>query len=206
VLRIPFDITLRRGERLIVLGDVGVARYSLAEAFLGHLNIIDGSINYGGRIGYLPQVPFILRRDTVRNNVLFGELLDEQKLQRVYKLAHLSESLKSFLKNDETILEDISIFLSLSFRQKLALARTLYADPDIFIFDNVFDGVDVESLSLLLNIFDVEVPNKTLIITTRSRNFLRKTDKILIFDGTTAIEYGNLDELRGNPRSMINYW
>ena len=90
------------------------------------------------------------------------------------------------------MLEDISTLLSLSFRQKLALARAIYYDPDVYIFDGVIDGVDVESLVAELSIFDTEIIGKTLVITTRSRNFLRPTDKILVFNGTTAVEYGGL--------------
>ena len=47
---------------------------------------------------------------------------------------------------------------------------------------------------------------KTLIITTRSRNFLRPTDKILVFKGTTAVEYGSLVQLVSTPNSLINFW
>jgi hypothetical protein len=82
------------------LGDVGVSKYSLAEALIGHLNVIEGSINYGGKIGYLPQVPFVLRRDTFKNNVLFGEPLYQQRLQRAYDLTQLSGSLKLLEKGD----------------------------------------------------------------------------------------------------------
>ena len=135
------------GDRLIVLGEIGTAKYNLAEAFLGHLNILEGRIQYGGRIGYLPQVPFLLRRESIRANVLFGEPLEQVRLNRVYNLVHLAESIETLTKKDETVLEDISTLLSLSFRQKLALARAIYYNPDVYVFDNVIDGVDVESLA-----------------------------------------------------------
>jgi ABC-type multidrug transport system ATPase subunit len=65
----------------------------------------------------------------------------------------LSESIELFEKGDKTVLENINTLMSLSFRQKLSLARVLYADPDIFVFDNIFDGLDIESVSGVLSIF-----------------------------------------------------
>jgi uncharacterized Zn finger protein len=37
-------------------------------------------------------------------------------------------------------------------------------------------------------------------------NFTRPIDKILIFDHTTAVEYGHIDELKRNPSSIFNFW
>lgn len=83
LLKIPFKVKLAPGERLIVLRNhSSLVRFTLIKGFLGHLNLIEGSFSYGGRLGYLPKIPF-LRHDTIRNNILFGLPLDEEKLKYV---------------------------------------------------------------------------------------------------------------------------
>lgn len=89
ILRVPFHVRLTPGERLIVLGETGESRYGLAEAFLGHLNALQGEISYGGKIGYMSQIPFVLIRETIQANVLFGEPFDQKKLNIIYRLVHL---------------------------------------------------------------------------------------------------------------------
>lgn len=80
---------LAPGERLIIIRrHTTLVRFTLIKGFLGHLNIIDGNLSYGGRIGYLPKIPF-LRHDTIRNNVLFGETLDEERLKHVENISGL---------------------------------------------------------------------------------------------------------------------
>lgn len=205
MLNIPFDIDLQKGQRLIVIGEVGSTKEGLIDAFLGHLSVREGEIRYGGKIGYLPQSPF-LRHDTIRNNILFGEPLDEQRLVRVEKMVGIYEELGHLEKKDNAVLEEISTLMGLSDRQRVVLARNLYYDPDIFLFDNFFDEVDTESYKSILDLFNNVITDKTLIISTKNRNFMRPQDKILIFEETKAVEYGYMRDLVKNPNSYVHYW
>ena len=105
LLKIPFKIKLARGERLIVLRNhLSVARFTLIQGFLGHLIQIEGDFAYGGRIGYLPKIPF-LSNDTIRNNILFSEVPDEARIRMVEEMVGLNHELSILSKRDKVVIE-----------------------------------------------------------------------------------------------------
>lgn len=104
------------------------------------------------------------------------------------------------------LIEDISSLLSLSDRQKIVLARNLYSDPDIFLLENFFDQLDMDSYDEILEIFNTKLIGKTLVISTSHRNLMRPEDKVLIFNEATAVEYGTLRELQANQKSYLHVW
>jgi ABC-type multidrug transport system fused ATPase/permease subunit len=81
-IKIPYEIMVQTGQRLFVLGNNQSGKSSFFQSILGNLVCQYGLFDVGGRLGYVPQVPFI-RRDTLKNNITFGSAEDSMKLDRV---------------------------------------------------------------------------------------------------------------------------
>lgn len=70
-IKIPYNVQLKQGERLVVLGNNLSGKSSFFHAILGSLHCIHGQLQVGGKIGYISQIPY-LRRKSIKENILFG--------------------------------------------------------------------------------------------------------------------------------------
>lgn len=132
-MRVPFRVEVKKGDKLILLGEANAGKTELIQSILGNLRIEGGRIAYNGRIGYMPQKIWLLN-DTVRNNILFGEAYDPKKLSEVYKLLEFDRELQLFAKADQTLLSETTN-ISEAQKRRIALARVLYSQPDILLLD-----------------------------------------------------------------------
>lgn len=85
---IPREISIKKGDRIIVLSRPQAGKSTFFQTLIGNLHIISGVAKYGGTVGYLPQILWF-RKTSVRDNILFGEPYDKKKLEFVYKMVGL---------------------------------------------------------------------------------------------------------------------
>lgn len=133
---------------------------------MGKLKTVEGKIRYGGKFGYVPDDPW-LKKDTIKENILFGLKDDPVKLKNVYDLTKLDEEIKKLSKQEETIvLEDLSNLTSVQ-TMKIMIARTLYMEPDIILFENTFDWFQKDDIAkAIFNNICKKYPKMTIIQTT----------------------------------------
>jgi ABC-type multidrug transport system fused ATPase/permease subunit len=86
-------------------------------------------------------------------------------------------------------------------RQKISIARALYFDSDVFLFDDVFRTMDIGSTMTILKNFEKLLPHKTLIISTALTSIIRHNDKIMLLNHGNVQEYGVFTDMIGNPSS-----
>ncbi|KAJ2455102.1 Canalicular multispecific organic anion transporter 1 [Coemansia sp. RSA 2336] len=137
------DISLKitSGELVAVSGETGAGKSALLLALCGEMEMIQGSGQVVGQIGYLEQKPWILN-DTLRANILFGRPFDSKLYQRVLYACAFNEDLMMWPEGDLTCIGDRGINISGGQRARLALARTLYSQADIYILDDPLSAVD----------------------------------------------------------------
>jgi ATP-binding cassette subfamily C (CFTR/MRP) protein 1 len=78
------NVRIPRGSLVAIVGSVGSGKSSLLNALVGEMKQTKGDIVFGGDVGYCPQTAWI-QNNTVKNNILFGLPLDEQRYQQVIK-------------------------------------------------------------------------------------------------------------------------
>ena len=79
------DVSITRGELVAVVGRVGSGKTALAAAFLGELKKWGGEVTLNGNVAYAAQGPWVLNA-TLRENVLFGSVYDEEWYKRVIQV------------------------------------------------------------------------------------------------------------------------
>ena len=185
-LEIPFRITIRPGEKLIILDSKNEGS-ALLSALAGHIKKSSGRIGFHGKMAYVSSKLWF-SRDSIRDNIILKNLYQSKKLDEVIYNADLHEEVKLYEYKDKTLIRN-GVF-SLSQLNRIAYARGLYTEPDVVLLDNTFKTMNRMTIEALMRRIDKKLKNKTFIIATDSMYCLSEKDHVLIFVDGKAVEYG----------------
>ena len=92
-------------------------------------------------VAYFSQAAHIFSR-TVKENIIYGKPFDPEKYERIVKICCLEDDFKLFTNGDETIVGGKGITLSGGQKARLALARAVYSESNIYLLDDPLSAVD----------------------------------------------------------------
>ncbi|ESN96341.1 hypothetical protein HELRODRAFT_67771, partial [Helobdella robusta] len=185
-----------------VVGQVGSGKSTLLSAILGDLILAYGQIQMKGRLGYVPQQAWIMNA-SLRDNILLGEAYDEEKFNEVVNACALAEDILQLPAGDLTQIGEKGINLSGGQKQRVSLARSIYQDCDVYLFDDPLSAVDSH---VATHIFDSLIgphgmlKNKTRLLVTHAVNILPHVDQVVVLDGGCIVEQGTYQQLMNNGR------
>jgi ABC-type multidrug transport system fused ATPase/permease subunit len=116
-------------------------------------------------IGYVPQDIFLID-DTVKNNILFGlnySKIDEARLWRVIKQSQLDDFI-TCKKDLEINIGERGLMISGGQRQRIGIARVLYKNPEIIIFDESTSSLDASNEKEIFKTIQSLADEKTIIV------------------------------------------
>lgn len=196
------DLTIRKGESVAFIGSSGAGKTTLSDIILGLLKPTEGQVcmdgidiedlglNWNRIIGYVPQMVNIVD-DTIRHNIAFGEDLDKVDDRLVWeslRMAQLEDFVKSLPDGLETMVGEHGIRFSGGQRQRLAIARALYRNPDILVLDEATAALDNETESAVMESIESLQGYKTLIIVAHRLTTVKDCDAIYeIRDGKAIL-------------------
>jgi ABC-type multidrug transport system fused ATPase/permease subunit len=198
------NLKVKKGEIVMIIGSVGSGKSTIASAVIGETPFTEGDIEVNGSIAYVPQDAWIINA-TVRDNIVFGHPWDETKYRRVLKLSALETDLTILSHGDKTAIGDKGINLSGGQRQRISIARSLYADRDIYVFDDPLSAVDSHVAAHLVDnaiTSFIKGQGKTGFIVTNQIQFLRAADRVVLLKGGKIAEQGTFDELKANGKEF----
>ncbi|RNA37460.1 multidrug resistance-associated 1 isoform X3, partial [Brachionus plicatilis] len=181
---------------------------SLVSAILGEMHKInEGKINVNGSVAYVPQQAWI-QNATIRDNILFGRDYDRDLYKKIVSACSLETDFNIMPSGDKTEIGEKGINLSGGQKQRISLARSLYADSEIYVLDDPLSAVDSH---VGKHIFDQVVgpkgmlKNKTRIFVTNSLSFLPQVDSIIMLEDSMITEIGTYEELRTKDGSFAKF-
>jgi ABC-type multidrug transport system fused ATPase/permease subunit len=201
------DFKVKKGSLVMVIGPVGSGKSSLFKTLLGEMHITKGRAGVNGKIGYFPQDSFLLN-DTIKNNIIFGEEYDEQKFQRILSLCELDLDLNSLKAKEFTEIGENGINLSGGQKQRISIARGLYLESDIYLFDDCFSALDAHvGRKIFENVIMSELVNKgkTVVLNTHVLAFLEKADEIIFMKQGEVHMKGSFDDLYQNQSEFKEF-
>uniref|UniRef100_A0AAY4DHX2 ATP-binding cassette sub-family C member 10 n=1 Tax=Denticeps clupeoides TaxID=299321 RepID=A0AAY4DHX2_9TELE len=192
------NLTITKGSLVAIVGKVGCGKSSLLAAISGELERTGGSLYVQGRaggFGLAAQEPW-LQHGTVRDNILFGREFDQNFYQSVIEACALSDDLNIFPAGDRTEVGENGVTLSGGQRNRLALARAVYMDKDVYLLDDPLASVDANVAQHLMDkcIMGILRP-KTRILCTHRIEFLDKADVVVLMDNGTITTTGTPSEV-----------
>lgn len=186
------DIEVNKGEMIGVIGTSGSGKTTLLNIILQFLEPKTGAIivdettlnkNNSGSfqkiLGYVKQDVFI-KDATMMENIAFDRRnIDESRVRQAIKDAHLETFLNELPNGLETMLGENGANLSGGQKQRIGIARALYKDADILLFDEITSALDGETEEAITeSISNLAKLNKTVIIVAHRISTLRYCDRI----------------------------
>lgn len=167
--------------------------------FIDNKNIKEYNLyDLRNQIGIVPQEAFLFS-DTIKDNLAFGS--DNQDILRIEefaKKADIHNNIINFKNGYNTKVGERGITLSGGQKQRVSIARALYKEPEILIFDDSLSAVDTETEERILKNISSETKGKTTIIVTHRVSSAKNADKIIVLDNGKIIE-------RGTHKSLMAY-
>ena len=123
---------VKENELTAIVGPVGAGKSSILLAMLGELEKISGQLDIKGSVFFLSQEPWIFT-GTIQQNILFGKPYQKDKYDKIVNVCCLEQDLKLFAHGDSEMIGEKGINLSGGQRARIALARALYSEAQIYL-------------------------------------------------------------------------
>lgn len=201
-------IRIRPGEKVAIIGRTGSGKSTLAQLLLRQFDPQEGSIWVDGvelkaydlvglrsQIGYVPQDVFLFS-DTIARNISFGTTeLQEERIVAAARQASVDAEIRQFPEQYETMVGERGVTLSGGQKQRVSIARALYRNNRILVFDDCLSAVDAKTEKQILTSLHEVLKDKTAIIITHRIFSLLDFDQVLVMDKGTIIEQGTHQSL-----------
>jgi len=198
------NFNVARGEVVAVIGAVASGKSTLLQGLLGDVQSSTSTVvrTPGDKISVAGQTPFILS-NTVRENILFGSPFVEERYERVLDACCLRPDIQAWPAGDLTEIGERGVTMSGGQKARVSVARAVYANPDVALFDDVLSALDAgTSQRLFGNLFESISENNGLlhnsgvVLVTHAVHVLPRVSKILILDRGEAVFYGTWSQLQ----------
>ncbi|XP_042486083.1 ABC transporter C family member 3-like [Macadamia integrifolia] len=184
-----------QGMRVAVCGPVGSGKSSLLSCILGEMHKESGTVKLSGTKAYIAQSPWI-QSGKIVENILFGKEMDIERYEKVLEACSLKRDLEILPFGDQTVIGERGINLSGGQKQRIQIARALYQDAEIYLFDDPFSAVDAHTGShLFKECLLGHLSSKTVIYVTHQVEFLPSADLILVMRGGKITQVGKYEEI-----------
>ena len=148
-----------------------------------------------GAVGLVPQKPYLFS-GTVATNLRYGnQLASDEELWRALEIAQARDFVERMPGGLDATIAQGGTNVSGGQRQRLAIARALVHQPQIYVFDDSFSALDYATDARLRSALATEVTGATVIIVAQRVSTIRQADQILVLDGGQIVARGTHGEL-----------
>lgn len=196
----------------VIVGPVASGKSTLCKALLGETPVHSGRAIFNvdaNKVAYCDQTPF-LSNGTIRDNIIGFDQFDEERYQQALSAAMLHADLQVLPKHDETKIGSNGITLSGGQRQRVSIARAVYSQSELYIFDDVLSGLDTDTEQAVFDrVFGasglLKQQNAIIVLCTHSIRHLPSADHIVALSaGGNIVEQGDFATLSKNGLYIQN--
>ncbi|XP_041788072.1 ATP-binding cassette sub-family C member 4-like [Anopheles merus] len=198
------NVQFRRGSLIGIVGPVGSGKSSVLQVLLRELPVESGRLQLarGCSIAYASQEPWLFT-GSLRQNVLFGEQLDQYRYRQVLKVCALQPDLAHLPAGDMTVIGERGVSLSGGQKARICLARAVYRKADVYLLDDPLSAVDAHVAKHLFELcignggfLKRRNPNATRILVTHQVHFLKQADWVVVMKEGRVEAQGTPQELQ----------
>ena len=203
------SLAIEKGGSIGLIGKSGAGKTTLVDAILGLITPQAGDITIDGTsiytnlrawqnsIGYVPQSIFLID-DTLERNIAFGVPdweIDPHRLEQAIVAAQLEELVAQLPNGLQTMLGERGVLLSGGQRQRVGIARALYHERDILVFDEATAALDTETEASVTESIRALSGIKTTIVIAHRLSTLAHCDRIYQLERGSLVKSGSYSEV-----------
>ena len=209
---ISFEV--KKGETIAFIGSTGSGKSTLinlvprlydatdGEILIDGINIKDYEKNtLNNKIGYIPQTA-VMFTGTVSENVSYGdngkEKLSIKEIKNAIKIAQAEDFVKKMDDQYDAHIARGGTNISGGQKQRLAIARAIARNPEIYIFDDSFSALDYQTDATLRKELKKHMQEATCMIVAQRIGTIMNADKIVVLDKGECVGIGTHQELLKN--------
>lgn len=193
------NINFKKNILYGIVGSTGSGKSTLIDLLSGLLKPTSGSFEVNNKnyedlgsqwfkkISYVTQNVSLIN-DTLEKNIALGiedHLIDKIKIKKIIDSTVLNKLVFKFQERKDQIVGERGIQISGGEKQRIGIARALYFDRDIYIFDEATNALDKETENKIMNNLKNILKDKIVIFVTHKESTIDYFDKILTLKDKT---------------------
>ena len=199
-----------KGETIAFIGRTGCGKSTLinliprfydateGEILIDGVNVKDYDLEYlHNKLGYIPQKA-VMFNGTVKENVAYGsngKKFTKEKIERSIKIAQAKDFVSKMDKDIDSHIASGGTNIAGDQKQRLAIARAIARDPEIYIFDDSFSALDYKTDYVLRKDLKKYTKDATTFIVAQRIGTIKNADKILVLEEGKCVGIGTHEEL-----------
>lgn len=209
------NLLVKEGEKVAFVGSSGAGKSTICHLILRAFDPDEGQIKIDGedlrlwdlqkyreKIGVVPQ-DVVLFDESLRYNLTFGfnnqsHGVNEDMLSEISEKTGLLEFFNGLEKGYDTIVGERGIKLSGGQRQRVGIARALFKNPKILIFDEATSSLDSNNEATIRSAIDEVSEGKTTIIIAHRLSTIKNVDRIFMLENGRLVGEGKHDWMLRN--------
>jgi len=210
VLR-DIDFVAEPGKTTAIIGSTGCGKSTLVNLIPRLYDVTGGEITLDGKdirqitmhdlrdeLGFVPQKG-VLFSGTIASNLRFGKKdASDEEIRRAAEIAQAADFIEEKDEQYDSPIAQGGSNVSGGQKQRLAIARAIAKDPQIFIFDDSFSALDLKTDAALRKALAEKVQNRTVIIVAQRISTILHAEQILVLDDGQIVGKGTHEELLKN--------
>ena len=205
------DFVAEPGKTTAIIGSTGCGKSTIVNLIPRLYDVTEGRITMDGvdirelslaelreAIGFVPQKA-ILFSGTIASNLRFGkEDASDAQIEEAAQIAQATEFIEGKAQRYDSAIAQGGSNVSGGQKQRLAIARAIAKDPQVYVFDDSFSALDLKTDAALRKALNSKVKDKTVIIVAQRISTIMHADQILVLDEGKIAGIGTHAELLKN--------
>lgn len=202
------SFTAQSGQVTAIIGSTGSGKSTLIDLIPRFYDVSTGKITINDidirqialsslreKIGYIPQKAFLFRGSIAENIDFTEQNLSQESLEEVLHIAQSHDFVMAKEDQLETKVSQSGLNFSGGQKQRLAIARAIAKNPDIYIFDDSFSALDFKTDAMLRRALLEHTKNAVVLIVAQRISTIKNADRILVLEDGKIVGSGKHEAL-----------
>ena len=202
------SVTVNAGETLAIVGSTGSGKTTFVNLVARMFDATGGVVSLDGvnvrelapealwsRVGMVPQKPYLFS-GTVASNLRYGkEDATDEEMWEALRIAQAEDFVREMPGGLDATIAQGGTNVSGGQRQRLAIARALIRQPEIYLFDDSFSALDLATDARLRAALEPHVRQSVVVVVAQRVSTIRRANAILVLEDGECVGLGTHDEL-----------
>lgn len=202
------NLEIQQGKTTAIVGLSGSGKTTLLKMILGFFEPVEGEVTIGpvklnmlsgnlwrSKCGVVMQDGYLFS-DTIAHNIALGdETIDKERLYQAADMACIRESIEALPLGYNTRIGQEGLGLSQGQKQRLLIARALYKQPEVLLFDEATNALDARNERSVIENINQFSKGRTMVVIAHRLSTVKNADQIIVLDEGKVVEHGTHTEL-----------